>query len=944
MALLRSETRIYGNATVDTFLKIDGDNTTFPATSNSTGALRVAGGIGVKGNVFSSGNIISLNANLGNLVTANYFSGTLTTANQYNITNVGTLTNLTVNGNTTLTGNLIVTGTTVTVNSNNVSYEDSLIELHTTADLLPLSGDDGKDIGVHVHYYKTTDKHAFFGFSNDTQAFEYYVDGTETNGVFSGVYGNIKGQTFISNTATGIAPLVVASTTKVTNLNADLLDGYDTSTANTASTVVVRDTGGNISANYIAGTLTTANQYNITNLGIMTGITLIGPAILGNVANVTIYGGTDGYYLQTDGQGKVVWAPITAGTGNANISGSDTQLFFNDSGSNTLGSSANLTFNKTTKTLTVTNVIGELTGNVTGNVTGNLTGNVTGNLIGNTYGNVYGNLIGNSYGNLTGNVTGNVYGNLIGNSYGNLTGNVIGNVYGNLVGNSYGNLTGNVIGDVYGNLIGNVSGNISVTGGIGEIEFIGSAGNLISSPNLTFTASTNTLTANYFNGTLTTAYQPNVNSLGTLANLNVSGNTNLTGANVSLGNVSNLHITGGTDGYVLKTDGSGNLSWISAGAALAASGGINIISNISNVVAGSSLDFTVSYTDPAYPGGTFYLDSAGPVSFTATDIWQGGTTSKNAYANYIAGTVNTTNVSITLTLANATFSVKSTDTLIIGASTVTGTNLTALNITANGTYIIPSSYLAAGVQTTATNSVSANLTTSRGVKTATGSTLTNNQPVPFNVTALSGTFASSSVPYWSLTQTFSWNATATSGATVASGNVTYSGATSGSLTAVGAISGTSPSLDSSSAYTITSSDYTGAGQYGAGTRVMTATVNGTVAAATKYYPLFYKITTSSSLPTFTVSDSRGTRTYALGDGAATNSTSSNYLWIAIPNYPSNSSGLATHAFKHVFGGFDIVDTPVVTGTQTITSAGQSYNYSIYGFTGFSAATTIITTS
>ncbi len=32
--------------------------------------------------------------------------------------------------------------------------------------------------------------------------------------------------------------------------------------------------------------------------------------------------------------------------------------------------------------------------------------------------------------------------------------------------------------------------------------------------------------------------------------------------NVSLGNVSNLHISGGTNGYVLSTDGSSNLSWL----------------------------------------------------------------------------------------------------------------------------------------------------------------------------------------------------------------------------------------------------------------------------------------------------------------------------------------------------------------------------------------------
>lgn len=41
------------------------------------------------------------------------------------------------------------------------------------------------------------------------------------------VAGNIRGTQFISTASTGTAPLQVNSTTKVTNLNADLLDGYD---------------------------------------------------------------------------------------------------------------------------------------------------------------------------------------------------------------------------------------------------------------------------------------------------------------------------------------------------------------------------------------------------------------------------------------------------------------------------------------------------------------------------------------------------------------------------------------------------------------------------------------------------------------------------------------------------------------------------------------------
>lgn len=36
-------------------------------------------------------------------------------------------------------------------------------------------------------------------------------------------------------------------------------------------------------------------------------------------------------------------------------------------------------------------------------------------------------------------------------------------------------------------------------------------------------------------------------------------------SNVSLGNVSNIHISGGTANTVLTTDGNGNLSWAQGG-------------------------------------------------------------------------------------------------------------------------------------------------------------------------------------------------------------------------------------------------------------------------------------------------------------------------------------------------------------------------------------------
>jgi hypothetical protein len=59
-----------------------------------------------------------------------------------------------------------------------------------------------------------------------------------------------------STVATGTAPLVIASTTLVTNLNADLLDGMQAASANTASTVVSRDASGKFSAGTISAALT----------------------------------------------------------------------------------------------------------------------------------------------------------------------------------------------------------------------------------------------------------------------------------------------------------------------------------------------------------------------------------------------------------------------------------------------------------------------------------------------------------------------------------------------------------------------------------------------------------------------------------------------------------------------------------------------------------------
>ena len=67
---------------------------------------------------------------------------------------------------------------------------------------------------------------------------------------------------------------------------------------------------------------------------------------LGDVSNIKIDGGTNGFVLQTDGAGNLNWTQQTGGTGNGTPGGANTQIQFNDEGS--FGGNAGFTFNKVT--------------------------------------------------------------------------------------------------------------------------------------------------------------------------------------------------------------------------------------------------------------------------------------------------------------------------------------------------------------------------------------------------------------------------------------------------------------------------------------------------------------------------------------------------------------------------------------------------------------------
>lgn len=127
------------------------------------------------------------------------------------------------------------------------------------------------------------------------------VTGTGINVSGNANVGNLNATTKVvastlqSNVANGTAPLVVISQTKVANLNVDLLDGYTTATADTASTVVIRDSSGNVNANYfvgngsqLTGVVSTPGSYissGTSNLYISGS----GGSIISNVAGSTVF-------------------------------------------------------------------------------------------------------------------------------------------------------------------------------------------------------------------------------------------------------------------------------------------------------------------------------------------------------------------------------------------------------------------------------------------------------------------------------------------------------------------------------------------------------------------------------------------------------------------------------------------------------------------------------
>lgn len=258
---------------------------TTAATSTTTGALIVAGGVGISGNLFVGDNLTVTSNISGSLLT-----GTLTTAAQPNITSVGTLTSLTVSGNISA-GNVsgtLLTGTLVTAAQPNVTSVGTLTNLNVSGNIT--ASNITANTGVFTGNGSGLSQLNASNISSGTLAQARLANSALTLGNTIIILGTT------TTTVTGLSSLTS------TNFIGTLTGSATTSgTVTTAAQPNITSVGtlvslivtgainsgslstGPITGTTIAGTLTTAAQPNVTSVGTLTGLTVSGNISTGNI-------------------------------------------------------------------------------------------------------------------------------------------------------------------------------------------------------------------------------------------------------------------------------------------------------------------------------------------------------------------------------------------------------------------------------------------------------------------------------------------------------------------------------------------------------------------------------------------------------------------------------------------------------------------------------------
>ena len=268
-----------GATTLGGTLSVAGDASiiaTDAATAAGAGALQVTGGAYIGGNIFVNDATNSTATGVGSIVTKG---------------GVGIAKDLQVGGNTVIGGNLTVLGTQTIINSTSTNVTDPVIDLGTAPNGQELSGDDGLNKGLVLHYFDTVTNapsHMFVGRSDSGATMGRFVfrDSITTtdnadyvnNGSFAGVdVGSMIVHSTTDASGTGTGAFQVAGGASVTSklYVGDAISGANVTARNlTAGRITFAGTGGELIddaaltydpvAGVITGTITQAQS--ATNL------------------------------------------------------------------------------------------------------------------------------------------------------------------------------------------------------------------------------------------------------------------------------------------------------------------------------------------------------------------------------------------------------------------------------------------------------------------------------------------------------------------------------------------------------------------------------------------------------------------------------------------------------------------------------------------------------
>jgi len=334
-------------------------------TAYSVSGSNVSGTVANATYSVNSGTAYSVSgSNVSGQVANSLVAGTVYTNAQPNITSVGSLTSLTVAGDATVAGNLAINGNLTYVNVTNLNVQDPVIEMGGGPNGAPLTINDGKDRGTLLHYYTTEPINAFMGWDNSGSEFIFGSNITNTNDVITvNNYGNVHANYFKGNASelTGTiananyaAYAGTAYSVDGSNVSGTVANAAHATVSDSANSVAGADVTGQVGNALIAGTVYTNAQPNITSVGTLIDLDVTGNVSAGNIkSDNLLYANGDPYVFTT------------------NAAGTNTQVQFNDDDS--FAGDVNLTFNKTTGTLTSLYLAGE-----GGNITSILGTNVSG--------------------------------------------------------------------------------------------------------------------------------------------------------------------------------------------------------------------------------------------------------------------------------------------------------------------------------------------------------------------------------------------------------------------------------------------------------------------------------------------------------------------------------------------------------------------------------------